>query len=928
MRSLTLVIGSALLIVVSAGACGGSDTGKSGTDAGSPNVGGAPDGGARDDSGGKRDSAGGANSRDADAGAAGDSGGIGGAGGFTEPRPVGGDQEAGVLPTLPGKGDLAAWRSGANVGPLPALEGMDADGFLHTRLIAAFAADAKVGSVNDALAKEHLAIACARPGMWSLTLSAPYMDDEAAARAVAAKLMESGAFLFVEPAWGEVNGQGTPPDVPALKSGDVSAHLGPPGFLAAWNASKLAFDRHAPSLVFDPDSYLSTEPDPRIGNQRFGKAKYGYDGVDEHGGVIGNHGFWTSGIIAAKIDNDVFSGTSPSPQTLLDLVSVQIVGASWPDKIATIKDELPAEGNFVISLSQGYNDPTFARVPRLARIVFALDFRSTLAPHHEQALISASAGNDGLNPKDPGAPWNSPFTTQHQTHDLSSMLTGADRTAFTPNWNAAIADLPTLAAERAHTLIVGSSTFDGDQSEFSAEGEDIRMVGEPVIGICAAATTAASNGASDPNCEPGLLKFSASGTSAAAPQVAGLAAYLWNLVPSATPAQIHAIISDTATSQWANAYAAVLALENAFINAPVRAAILDAVGADGKFTEADLQAYLNAIDANQAAEPDPKKAKKDFSRFDLNGDGFTRSDTGVPLDLDVDPDRSFTTISYLTGEDTTLKTVRLDENGITDLDALCYYAWTSRYSGDAAARDTLLEGRCVSNIVTGPRPHFVGTVTVAVHRSYAFSSLKGLGGSGGIYPSTTEASTTYKVDCPGAGRPGNCQVVSGQGTVSESITTEKPAFSQAGIGTKCEYIRRFSRTEISSASGPVTDQFNQQKILFEYPASPAGSLSVTLNTFGVIATSTVHDVISVDNISTTDPDNCKPEGTDETNPGGTSSPGNVNRKFSNVGTAPANPSTSVNGSFTANGTIPNTVIADPGNTSTIDVSWSLTSVED
>lgn len=838
-----------------------------------------------------------------------------------------------TLAQIPGDSAARARTSVPSVGPVIAsIDDNDRDGFLHTRLLAAFAPGATVAAVNAALAGANATLACARPGQWSLSLAVPAQPDVAAARALAAQLMSSGAFSFVEPAWGEVSRQQVPPEAPTLKAGDVSNHLRPPGFLAAWNASKAAFDRNARTLVLVPDTYLETTPDPRIGGQRFGKARYDYPGLDANGGVKGNHGFWTSGLVAAKLDDDPFSGTSPGPERLLDVLSVQLALGDWAAKVAAIEEELPSEGKFIVSLSQGYNDPRFAEMPRFDRVVLALDWRIKLARHHTRALIAASAGNDGLSGADPGTTWNSPFTTQHSMDDLRQLLSGDDATRFASIWSESLADQPELASERAQTISVGSSNAKGVRSAFTCKGEEIRMVAEPAVGLCRATTTSRSQGSeSDALCDGATLTFRAEGTSGAAPQLAGLLAYMWNLAPSATPKQLRDLLFEsTTTARWADAYAAVLSLELAPLAAPVRAAILDVRGdgdlPDGKFDERDVEAFVSAILAGNELSSDPKNATQDFTRFDLNGDGFTRSDTAAPFDLDFAAPWQLTNVAYTEGSGASARALTLDENAVTDMDVLCYYAWSDRYTGSAEARESALDGRCESKVQPGVRKAFQGDVTVQTRRSYAFSSLNTLGGSGGVYPSLSTTNLVYKVECPYSDKgPGTCKVVSAQGSVSESITTTKPATRERGIGTSCHFMEFLSRQEAVTGSGSIGSP-EQQSVVFHHSTTPGDTtLGMTLNVFGLNTPIMVHDSSTI-NVLFGEP-NCAGPGLDESSSDGVASPGRLNRRFNNIGNEPGAGATTFSGSFNVAGTIPATAIESPANESTIEVSWSLRVVQ-
>ena len=223
----------------------------------------------------------------------------------------------------------------------------------------------------------------------------------------------------------------------------------------------------------------------------------------------------------------------------------------------------------------------------------------------------------------------------------------------------------------------------------------------------------------------GSLAGDKTGTSMASPQVAGLAMYLWSIAPDLTAPQLRGAIVATARPALPNgaggcgtpvasaprldAYAAVLSLDRPQAltpaSAPVRMAILDRNG-DDKFDEADLELFSDAARADAGA--------RDHSRSDLNGDGFAGGTGTAPLDLGL--------IGSARGGAPLLETVRqgiegvsveFDETAVTDIQALCFYAYSDLYKGSPDERVSLLEPRerC------GAEQQFTNGMLVAVGRS-------------------------------------------------------------------------------------------------------------------------------------------------------------------------------------------------------------------
>ena len=186
----------------------------------------------------------------------------------------------------------------------------------------------------------------------------------------------------------------------------------------------------------------------------------------------------------------------------------------------------------------------------------------------------------------------------------------------------------------------------------------------------------------------------------ATPQVASLAAYLWDLRPTLTPQEIKDILVRTADSSpcgginpmpLIDAYAAVLALDRGYANARVRGTLLDVVDASGssddydrRFTEKDVEYYLGRFDTDQGA------GAKDYSRYDLNGDGKTGGDTKAKFNLDMDYPPTYGTVHQFIEE----AHITFDENELTDLGILCYYAYSPLYTGLNDKRKDLLRDKC------------------------------------------------------------------------------------------------------------------------------------------------------------------------------------------------------------------------------------------
>jgi len=171
----------------------------------------------------------------------------------------------------------------------------------------------------------------------------------------------------------------------------------------------------------------------------------------------------------------------------------------------------------------------------------------------------------------------------------------------------------------------------------------------------------------------------------AAPQVAGLAAYVWALDPTLPVADVIKILVTTASTPdndppVIDAYAAVLAVDNPpqpdgtypsgnLALAKIRRAILDRDG-DSTFNLDDIKAYKEAWTASQGIY--------DYSEYDLNGDGLTGGEERERFNLDLgDPSKLGVLDKTIEGE-----MQQFDETQLKDRDILCYYAYSELYQGD------------------------------------------------------------------------------------------------------------------------------------------------------------------------------------------------------------------------------------------------------
>ncbi len=606
-------------------------------------------------------------------------------------------EEIGVL--LTGAPDENAVTAAPSYGPFAVEESDYLGDFITTRMEAQIHPSATVAEVNEALEGIGGKISCVRPGMPFVELIVPPFPDTATARAACTELVESGAFLSAYPAFNPIEAFDSQL-FPGFPANGILGHLENARFPAAWNARDLIIPNQAAAHVLVPDKYFSLGAHPELPDHYFHNgAGRVTPTVNSNGIAVGNHGFEVAGIIGARFDDVGITGVYPDPSNLLSTIGVPLGRlATWQAVLAEIAGAFPPD-NFIVNFSVGYPGD-FSIYPKLQRIEHAFAWRYHAALHKHTFLFVQAAGNEGFaSAALPNADYISPMSLAARFDGPLAMLQG---TAVSPQDSAnlllmyqnAIALNPSFGEKTDNVIIVGSSNQDGSLSASSNLPSDVRMVGEGIHGPCMFDDAACYTGA-----DGSLIEF-LFGTSFAAPQVAGLAAWLYSLSPTSSPEEVQNIIKLAYNNKWVDAYESVLMLDKSFTNAPLRRAILDVsdfdttFGSDGRFNELDLMMYLDSILAYEADRVSTSPPwPLDHSPFDLNGDGYTGDTLGTPstarFNLDIDFPPSYTVLPFSPCSFSTKQDTTFDESQVTDRDILKYYAYSDLYQGDTDVRDSL-----------------------------------------------------------------------------------------------------------------------------------------------------------------------------------------------------------------------------------------------
>jgi len=604
-----------------------------------------------------------------------------------------------------------------DVPPMAVDPGQIENGVIMTRLDVRLRLDATVGQVNDALTQVGARIVTMRPGFPTITVSIPRPADMAALSAVVQTLRPLPGIRFASLARTS-SPRLVPTDNPDFLV-DLTP-LAPTRFPAAWNAGTLAIASCGSLEVYVlvPDYFAI--PPPAAYASRFPAEVPGFVAVPPGETGDSTHGYDVTTTLAALFDPQHPTGANPFPGCLT-VKGIQLNGLSTSQemlRIHRIASELPGSGKFIMNYSQGFWDacegPCSAATigtklhPPLERAYCAADWKMLTHARWGDFLVATAAGNErgeesaAIYPGMGMAPYTSAL----------SMATLADpyfaSTQDPRLWGAtpAYVGYPSLAATDAeaadlaeyvrtlgldtvgpaqNVLITGSTTraiFVDNLRELpdSDSGPDVKAVGQDVF----------------------TLTGTKSGTSYAAPQVAGLASYLWLLSPDlrGRPAQDtrQAILANARgnanTTGIIDAYASVLSLDQAVAptpaTAPIRLAILD-VDENGVFDESDVELYMRHFYDNNGG----RLETVDCGRFDLNGDCITGGTHTDRFDLDREGSTQYGATSYgRVKQNLGTPLVEFDESKLTDAQILCYYAHSALYRGSTTRRNELLRDRC------------------------------------------------------------------------------------------------------------------------------------------------------------------------------------------------------------------------------------------
>ena len=453
---------------------------------------------------------------------------------------------------------------------------------------------------------------------------------------------------------------------------------------AAWNARRALSD--PPTLVL-ADFFGDGPPDGDILAVDARPADFSTPASPYNAANRGHsHGYLVAGMAAARFDPvagapasaDAAAGTWAGPDLPLRAVDIRrgIGSSTLEDRILLEIASAPGDVVLNTSLAAGCAQQAGGCTEEEA-VDGAIDWidRVRGLGLEDQFLHVTSAGNMQTA---------APLST---AAERNSEYSGAALLAL-PGGVESLSNVVVVENAIAAPLSPGAPTQVLCRNASSKRGGHVSAVGTDVTSLDSSDT-----GAFDPD----------GGTSAAAPQVAGIAASMWALDPGLTPQQIAARLRATARTgapgngdarcnaapqpaPVLDAYGALLSTGSSALAAVLDADRTGQAAGTTRFDEADLEAFTEAFDTAAGAV--------DYGRFDLNGDGRTGGATTDRVDLDPSGTPQWSEIQRTVAG----LPLTFDENALTDLAVLCHAAHGSLFQGDTSARDQFARERCVPPI--------------------------------------------------------------------------------------------------------------------------------------------------------------------------------------------------------------------------------------
>ena len=596
-------------------------------------------------------------------------------------------------------------------------------GVILTRLDVVLEPGATIGQVNAALESISARIVTSEPG-------SPFVTVEVARQSSVDDLSKLSQTLSEQPgiAVAFIGQEAATRNAPEYETDPVVTHLEAGNFFAAWNAYSNTLDCIVDPIklvIVDKFGSLSSLPDGMSAKIDKELPKYNLIGNVLDDGKT--HGWDVAAIAAADFSPSDNTGAMPFSDCI-DLTLLSVSGLTQSQQLQAISQYLHSLNDIaVVNYSLGFKDrcdngcdaasvadgsalADFKQItPSYQRAFLAMQWKKLTHDIWDKFLIVTAAGDEtdtemaqiyeALKVSQYNSPIN--YATDNDYIDSTQMLWGE-------------------ATDPGATFVQTDEIFLNilkDQEEYLGvqdipAADNVIIVGSSGSGLTSDLLSDISAYAQE---LPDLSgEYFISGSSYAAPQVAGLAVYLWaqddtglrDYTRQASSMQmtidsiLYSAYDDAAQGLFnqIDALAAVLTFDGDITTdgdtaAPVRKAILD-FNSDGYFNQDDLTIFADSMQLPTADNPIPLLSSLTaYNRLNLNGAGGLFGLTDMTARFDLDPlglptgaPSKYGNLSYTIDNNS----ITLDENSLTDLDILCYYAYSPLYLGDEQTRSTLL----------------------------------------------------------------------------------------------------------------------------------------------------------------------------------------------------------------------------------------------
>ncbi|GGX73862.1 S8 family serine peptidase [Massilia dura] len=557
--------------------------------------------------------------------------------------------------------------------------------YYNSQLQAVISSIATVADVNRALATVGARIVWSMERNRVVTLQIPKQANLSALQAVAKQLEETNAFESVS-----VYFIPEPSALPAnVTVNEAVTGVGPilnqmaARMYAAWNtASGDTSEANIGVIVAD---YFGRGPATELVGPATGFLSLGTE--CQLASDPCSHGYHVLGILGGNFGglptpHGQVTGSLPRnlPLSIIDLSASPYNIMFWDNlrKLIAIEIRKNPERKFVVNFSLAYCNKRGgcsnldmatkdAKAWRYwARGIYISSTKSFFDWDSKVFQVSAAGNNYGFDASI-ASPMNGAAL-------LPAFIDEGDHSSVPPLANSLVVE-----ARGAEADTVPYSSCRVPKAEYSNIGGNIAGVGTDVFSYTGPTSTGRKNG-----------------TSMATPQVAGIVAWMMAVRPDWPLSDIKYRIAhvraatDTCTDDapMVDAYAALLSLDKSLDDAPVRMALLRAtatgsVSAAEKFTFSDAKEFLKTYFPGHYGMPAPI-GKPDFSRFDLNGDGYSGDiSRKKPFDLQFNGSNMEFVPETLSNYPN-LSPIELLESAVTDFEILCYYVNSSLF--DPAGR--------------------------------------------------------------------------------------------------------------------------------------------------------------------------------------------------------------------------------------------------